>query len=179
MLDNWTFSGTYTVESPQYATVQSGIDSNCNIDAAGDRAIVNPNGQDGVGSDVTELTNSDGQIVAYLADNPNARYILAGYGAWADAGRQTLAQGRINNFDLSFTKKFTITESKAFEFRASFYNAFNHPQYASGAISTVGSTSTNNITRNHLRPGHELFGDYTQVYSSHSRSMQLVGRFTF
>ena len=34
----------YTYESPQYATVQSGVDSNLNNDSAGDRAIVNPTG---------------------------------------------------------------------------------------------------------------------------------------
>ena len=31
-------------ESPQYATVQSGLDSNLNFDSAGDRAILNVNG---------------------------------------------------------------------------------------------------------------------------------------
>ena len=37
---NWLIGGVYTFESPQYATVQSGIDSNLNGDSAGDRAIV-------------------------------------------------------------------------------------------------------------------------------------------
>jgi hypothetical protein len=49
---NWLLTGTYTFETPEYATAQSGFDSNLNGDAAGDRAIVNPAGVSTVGSDV-------------------------------------------------------------------------------------------------------------------------------
>jgi len=38
IIGNFTLSGTYTYESPQFATVQSGLDSNMNGDSAGDRA---------------------------------------------------------------------------------------------------------------------------------------------
>ena len=44
IVGNFTFGGTYTAESPQYATVQSGRDANLNGDSAGDRAILNPAG---------------------------------------------------------------------------------------------------------------------------------------
>jgi hypothetical protein len=30
MVGNWNISGTYTFQSPAYATVQSGVDSNLN-----------------------------------------------------------------------------------------------------------------------------------------------------
>jgi hypothetical protein len=33
------------------------------------------------------------------------------------------------NFDLSYYKQFTITEGKRLEFRAEFFNAFNHPNF--------------------------------------------------
>jgi hypothetical protein len=175
---NWNFSGTYTAESPQYATVQSGLDSNMNVDSAPDRAIVNPGGVDRTGSDVEALLNSSGQTVGYLALNPNARYIKAGRGAFANGGRQSLPLRGINNFDLSLTKRFAITESKALDFRASFYNAFNHAQYTPGSISTVAAVSSS-TTRNNLIPGNELFNDPTRVYSSHPRNIHLVARFVF
>jgi hypothetical protein len=38
---------------PEYATVQSGIDSNLNHDSAGDRAIINPAGAANLGTGVT------------------------------------------------------------------------------------------------------------------------------
>ena len=44
IVGNWGFSPVYTYESPQWATVQSAVDSNLNGDSAGDRAVFNPGG---------------------------------------------------------------------------------------------------------------------------------------
>jgi hypothetical protein len=35
----------------------------------------------------------------------------------------------ISNFDISLMKRTNITESKAFEIRAEFFNVFNHAQF--------------------------------------------------
>ncbi len=178
ILGNWVLSGMYTAESPQYATVQSGLDSNRNLDGATDRVVVNPDGADRTGSDVTALTNSDGDVVGYLADNPNARYIKAGAGVHPNGGRNTLPLRGINNFDVSVSKRLSITESKAVEFRAAFYNALNHPQFAPGSLSSVRAVPSR-ITRNNLIPGHPVFDRPDQVYDSHAREIRLVLRFTF
>src|SRR5262249_33205654 len=37
IVGNWNITGTYTYQSPEFATVQSGTDSNMNGDSAGDR----------------------------------------------------------------------------------------------------------------------------------------------
>jgi hypothetical protein len=72
-----------------------------------------------------------------------------------------------------------ITETKAFEIRGYFLNLPNHPQYTPGYVNKVQFRSSTQ-TRNHLIPGNLLFGDYTQVYDSDARSMQIVlARFTF
>ncbi len=178
LLGNWVLSGMYTAESPQYGTVQSGLDSNRNLDAAADRAIVNPSGQDRIGSDVTALTRGDGEIVGYLADNPNARYIKAGAGVHPSGGRNTLPLRGINNFDVSATKRLPVGESKAVEFRAAFYNALNHPQFTPGSLNSVRAVASN-ITRSNLIPSHPLFDRPDQVYNSNSREIRLVLRFTF
>lgn len=178
LLGNYTLAGTYTAESPQYATVQSGTDSNLNGDSAADRAIINLAGDPNRGSDVSALRNSAGQIVAYLANDPTARYIKAGQGAYANGGRNTLPTQGINNFDLSAVKRFAIAEGKNLEFRAMFWNAANHPQYTPGSINTVISTSRN-VTRNNLIPGNPLFNDPTRVFESNPRQTVLVVRFTF
>ncbi len=47
---NWEITPLYTFQSPQYTTVQSGIDSNLNGDSATDRVFINPNGVPGTGS---------------------------------------------------------------------------------------------------------------------------------
>ncbi len=178
VIGNWLVGGIYTAESPQIGTVQSGLDSNLNGDAAGDRSVINPAGQDGVGSDVTALTNSAGQIVGYLANNPNARYIRAAAGVFPNGGRNTIKLRGINNFDINLAKRFSISESKKFEIKAFFINAFNHPQYTPGSLNSVRATSSSN-TRNHLIPGNALFNDPTQVYPSHARAIHLVARFIF
>ncbi|MDX2151273.1 MAG: carboxypeptidase regulatory-like domain-containing protein [Bryobacteraceae bacterium] len=178
LVGNWTLSGIYTAESPQYATVQSGVDSNQNGDAAGDRAIVNPAGKDRTGSAVRALTNSAGRTVAYVALNPDARYIVAGVGARPTGGRNTLPMGGINNWDLTVIKKVALTESKRLELRGSFFNSMNHPQYTPGSINTVQSVDSA-ATRNHLIPGNALFNDPTRVFASNARTVQIIARFVF
>jgi hypothetical protein len=48
---------------------------------------------------------------------------------FGDMGRNVIRGPGINNWDLSITKKTSITESKSLEFRAEFFNAFNHAQF--------------------------------------------------
>ena len=178
IVGNWVLSGMYTAESPQYATVQSGLDSNRNLDGATDRVVVNPSGTDRTGSDVTPLTNSEGEVVGYLADNPTARYIKAGAGVHPNGGRNTLPLRGINNFDIGVGKRFALGDSKILEFRAAFYNALNHPQYAPGSLNSVRAVSSS-ATRNNLIPGHPSFDRPDLVYDSHAREIHLVARLVF
>jgi hypothetical protein len=175
---NWRFVGTYTAETGELATAVSGIDSNLNYDSAGDRTVINAQGNPHLGSDITPLYNTAGYTVAYLATNPNAMYIKAGYGAYANGGRDTLQMPGINNFDISITKKFTITESKGVEFRADLNNAFNHPQYTAGLISSVGLTSQTS-NRTFLEPSSPAFQQWNENFPSNPRVMQLALRLLF
>ena len=54
---------------------------------------------------------------------------------WPNGGRNTLPTRPINNFDMSFAKKFTVREGQTLEFRGDFSNIFNHPQYGVKSIS--------------------------------------------
>ena len=187
IVGNWIASGTYTYESPEYATVQSGIDSNINGDSAGDRTIINPSGAAGVGSGVTgynalgqaqPLSEGSTSVVAYVANNPNARYITAGYGAIANGGRNTFPLHPINNIDFSLKKRFNLTERWAFDIGAQMYNIFNHPQWTGGSVNDVGSFGFTGA-RNDLVPSDPLFGNFTQFYSSNSRVVQVFAHITF
>ncbi len=82
LLGGFNLAGTLTFESGQKATVLSGIDSNLNGDAAADRVLLNLSGVEGTSSAVTALTNTAGQVVGYLANNPNAQFIQAGRGVF-------------------------------------------------------------------------------------------------
>ena len=60
VVGNWHFSPVYTYETGEWVTVQAQRDANLNLDSAGDRAIFNPAGVPGTGSDVTGLTATAG-----------------------------------------------------------------------------------------------------------------------
>ena len=183
VVGNWQFSPIYTFESPEYATVQSGIDVNGNGDAAGDRAIFNPAGIPGTGSDVTPLLNSAGQIVAYQAMNPAAQYIVAGQYALPNIARNTLPLPHISNFDMSLVKRVNITERQSVEFQAQAINVFNHPQYVPGFISDVQSANTSittaGPTHQFLIPSSTSFNQPNLVFSNHPRGMILVLKYIF
>ncbi|MEO8050959.1 MAG: TonB-dependent receptor, partial [Acidobacteriota bacterium] len=184
LVGNWNLAFIYTYQSPEYATVQSGVDSNLNADSQTDRAIINPNGIAGTGSGVTgydrngnKVSASSGNIVAYVANNPNARYIVAGSGAYANGGRNTLALAPVNNVDASLRKVFSITEQKHLEIGAQFYNLLNHPQFLGGYAGDVALSKTTD--RTFLLPSSPLFGQYQKFFGSNSRYLQLLARFTF
>jgi len=184
VIGNWNVSGTYTFESPEYATVQSGLDSNLNGDSAGDRSLVNPAGLANVGTGVTgynaqgEVATSSGTIVAYVANNPNARYVTAGSGAIANSGRNTFPLHRIDNIDVNLKKRLSFGERYSFDVGAQLYNIFNHPQFTGGSNDDVG---VNGFTgaRNDLVPSDPLFGRFDQFYSSNSRTIQVFGHIVF
>jgi len=191
LLGGFNIAGTYSYETGERITVRSGNDANLNGDNAGDRAILNPNGTEGVGSSVTPLCriaacefdedgNVIGTVVGYLANNPNARYIQTGDGAVSNIGRNTFLLPAINNFDFSIFKNFRIGESKFIQIRADFFNAFNHPQYVPGSVNSVDPVGTTGLTTlNQVNPLTTDFLNPSQVLSSNPRVIQLAARFNF
>lgn len=187
LLGGLSFAGTLTFESGQKATVLSGSDSNINGDAAGDRTIINVNGVRDTASAVTALTNSGGQTVGYLANDPNAQYIQAGVGAVATAGRNTLQLPGIENLDFSVFKNFYIfggrEEGRRIQLRADLYNIFNHPQYVPGSVNDVSPIATTGVAQvNTVIPSNinnRLFFNPSRVFSSNPRVIQLALRFDF
>jgi hypothetical protein len=189
LVGNWTICGTYTYESPELATIQSGVDSNLNGDTAGDRVIVNPAGQANMGSGVYGVDkngthigtggSTTAGIVAYVATNPNARYILAGLGAYANAGRNTFPMAPVDNIDAALTKRFSITERTKLQFSGQFYNLLNHSQFIPGFLSDLTPVNYTGAGRNFLIPGNAAFGQFSQFFPSNSRLAQVVAKFTW
>ena len=199
-LGNWEIAPIYTYQSGQWVTAQSGIDTNLNLDAAGDRTILNPTGVRGTGTGVIPLCTSavascpktlGGKagalanpvgVVGYLATNPNAQYIQAGYGALANVGRNTLQLKPINDVDMSILKRITITERFRVEFRASASNLFNHAQYVGGFINDVAPIPSPGFIgpqKNMLLPNNPDFNHPSTVFSSNPRTLQLVLKIFF
>uniref|UniRef100_Q01XC9 Cna B domain protein n=1 Tax=Solibacter usitatus (strain Ellin6076) TaxID=234267 RepID=Q01XC9_SOLUE len=195
LVGNWEIAPIYIYETPEYYTVQSGIDSNFNGDAAGDRVMVNPNGTAHTGSDIYGLDRSGNriavtapaaqvnQVVAWVAVNPNARYIRAGYGTVPNAGRNTEAMQPINNIDLTLLKRFNITERLHLELSGQALNLFNHPQYIAGTPDAAQLPNNYSIytpgVRSFVTVNSPTFNNSVATFSSNPRTMVLVGKITW
>ncbi len=183
VVGNWQPSLIYQVESPEYATVRSGVDTNGNGDNAGDRAIFNPLGVPNTGTGVSQLKNSAGAVVAYQAIDPTAQYIVAGVGAQSNISRNTIALPRIDNFDFALLKGLNITERQQLQFQFQATNIFNHPQFVPGFVSDVAPAlaqyTTSGNTTNALIPNSGSFAQFKNGFSSHPRLVVLVLKYIF
>jgi hypothetical protein len=189
LVGNWEIAPVYQYQTGTLYTVQSGVDSNLNGDSAPDRVFVNPSGQAGVGTGTTALTNSAGETVAYLANNPNAQYIAAPKGTLPNGGRNTGMLPPIDDLDITVAKNINVTERYQLQFALRAFNIFNHPQYVGGFISDVApagtalpgtnSSTTSSLVHNFLIPSNGIFGDPTQAFSSNPRMLQLSLKFVF
>jgi hypothetical protein len=184
LLGNYEIAPVFIWESGQWGTVQSAQDSNLNADAASDRAMFNPAGTPGVGSDVDPIMNNTACglppcIVGWVAQNPNAQYIIAGPGTVPTAPRNTIQTPPINNWDITLSKHIYATERVHLELLASFLNTFNHPQFVTGSpnqgqpISDVGSQ------RNFLIPNAPNFEDARTSFPSNARQTVLGLKLSF
>jgi hypothetical protein len=190
LIGNWEVAPIYTYESPEYFTVQSGIDSNLNGDSAADRTILNANGVPHTGSAVFGVDSTGARIpanastavvnttVAYIATNPNAEYIQAGLGALATAGRNTEPTRPINNVDMTLIKRFSLKERFRFELQGQALNLFNHPQFIPGSINDVGSFTSTGLG-GYVNSNGVNFNNPEAFFTSNARVIQVVGKFTW
>jgi len=195
VLGGYQITPVYIYESGQWGTPQSGRDANLNLDNAGDRVLINPAGVGTRGSDVTAIVNTSGDTVGYYADDPTARYVRAGTGVFATAGRSILASPAINNFDLGVSKGIHFTERVEFRLGVLAVNVLNHPQYTTGLVSQANSISdTSAGQRNVLIPSSAnlgaqfvganyfpggVFGNFKSAFGSNARQLTLSAHLSF
>jgi len=180
IVGNWEVAPIFTYQTGTWVSVLSEKDSNLNTDSWPDRSIVNPSGTVNVGSGTTPLNNSSGDTVAYLINNPSARYIQAPLGTLPNGARNTEHLMPIDDVDVSLLKRFNITERFKLELGGRFFNLFNHPQYVGGYLNDVapiGFTATQ--VRNFLNPADTSFYHPDYVFSNNPRSIQVSAKITF
>lgn len=192
----WQWGGSYLAQTGQPVTPLSGVDSNVNGDAAGDRTIINPAGIGLTGSPVNFVCNdgsggttrivsdsstcgsgNDANIVGYVAVDPTARFIQAGPGAKANAGRNTVSTPGLNIWNMALYKTTKINERFALQLRVETYNTFNHRNFSLGLPTNNGSIDQ--ITNpNPLSAGYIVVTSGNLFLNNHqfnggSRAMQL------
>jgi hypothetical protein len=198
----WQWNGSYLAESGQPVTPLSGVDSNVNGDNAGDRTLINPGGVGLTGTAVNFVCNAgaggatsivsdpaacgggdDANIVGYVAIDPTARFVQAGPGARANAGRNTVNTPGLNIWNMGVFKNTRLTERFALQFRLETYNTFNHRNFSIGLPSNNGALDQNTNT-NPLNAGYIFVpasGTFlnNKLFNGGSRNMQLGLRLSF
>ncbi len=84
-----------------------------------------------------DTTNLLSNVVAPGDEGPGVPMFTFG-----NLGRNTFRTPGINNFDLSFLKRFPLGEQRRLEFRTELFNAFNHTQYLFTAANNLATSST-------------------------------------
>ncbi|MBI1356958.1 MAG: hypothetical protein GC160_21670 [Acidobacteria bacterium] len=179
IIANLSVMGTYTYMSHISAPLVSSLDTS--LSGAGMSAAIfeNPDGTPGVSSGVDPIRNNLGQIVAYQATNPNARYVRGGLGSYS-TGQSYIGLNPVQNFDVAASKKFTFMERTTFELRAEAYNVLNHRQITGvGLHGFLPPNLLGSSTPSQLVPGSSNFGNLGSLYSSNPRRLQFALRVTF
>jgi len=172
----WQISGITSTQSGQPFTVFTGVDTNGNGSAVGDRPNFNPNGvlnPDPVTGNLRTFTidpnNSPFLVPRLNTANTTGALIFTGTGAIqanslgnGNLGRNTFRGPGFWNTNLSVAKNFRFGEGeKRFRISADFLNAFNQDNY--------GNPNSNMNSAN--------FGKNTNNWGN--RSITLGGKFSF
>lgn len=157
-LTGWQANGVFQIQSGQPITIRSGIDSNRNLDAAGDRAIYNPNGDRNTGSGIQALALVNGVVtpvalgnagtVAYVALNPNAGFVQTGFLARSNLGRNTFRTRGFNETDMVLIKNTRFGPDGRFNFQigAEIIDLFNQrPRTIGGTGAQVEALFTGGV----------------------------------
>jgi hypothetical protein len=163
----WQFNGIATFQGGQPITLYSGNDSSQQGNGLDRPDLIGPiqylNPRNTTNTFNSTPTNAAsclfGSAIGNFWFNPSSYNCIGPYnldGSLNPAGvpiftfgtlsRNALRGPGINNFDLSLTKSTHVTETTSLEFRAEFFNAFNHVQFLNpnnqGGSSTFGQIST-------------------------------------
>ena len=96
---------------------------------------------------------ADGRsIVAYVANNANARYVVAGFGSARQRRPEYVSAETDRQHRPRVKKRFNITERFSFDIGAQLFNIFNHAQYTGGF---VGRRCVERLYRRAQRSGPE------------------------
>ncbi|HEY0703543.1 MAG TPA: carboxypeptidase regulatory-like domain-containing protein [Candidatus Acidoferrales bacterium] len=136
VIGGWQFNAIVTYQKGQPFTIYSNLNSSQQNnfldrpDLIGPIKYIKPRTLSTFDTAAANCIGDTGTVTGNFFFNPTA-YDCANVPefSFGDLGRNTLRGPGIDNYDLSFIKRASFTESKSMEFRAEFFNAFNHGQF--------------------------------------------------
>jgi hypothetical protein len=166
LLDHWQLSGITAYQSgTPFSVVNLG---SANGIGAADNAGVGD--ALGIGSFADKVGNPKGVKPNVPATGSNIGPLLLNPSAFAaprgltfgNSGRNSINNPARTNFNMSLLKRFSVLhEDQNLEFRAEFFNVFNHTQFRIYDPSHPGNTGNNNVN---------CYGDVTTGYSAGANS---------
>jgi hypothetical protein len=139
ILGGWQFNGILTLRSGQPFTVVMSSDVANVGGTTWANAVGNPN--EGAPRTIYQWFNK-------------AAFVSPAQYTFGNEGRDMVVGPPVNNVDLSLFKVFTVTEHESFQFRAEFFNALNHSQFALPAA-TLGVPTFGQISST-LHPARQI-----------------------
>jgi len=177
VLTNFHIGGTYTYETQPYLPIFSGANTGLTaFNGVGGGVFTNPGGAAGIGTGVTPLMNSSGQVVAYQANNPNAGFAAGAPGTFSTSNPR-FGFNPINNFDMMAIKAFGIRDKIRLELRGDAYNVFNHPQFTLSNPHDIGTMNLGLV--NLLNPASAAFANPGALLPSNARTLQVAMKLTW
>src|SRR6267142_1226136 len=119
--------------------------------------------------------------IGYTPVDPNARYVVAGPGARATAGRNSFTSPGFGVLNMSASKSFHFTEGKYLQAKVDVFNILNHANYAlsNGNVFSVAGVTTATTTGGYVQPLNPNFLNASKFFSGGIRSMTLGLKFVF
>jgi Carboxypeptidase regulatory-like domain/TonB dependent receptor-like, beta-barrel len=119
--------------------------------------------------------------IGYTPVNPKAKYLVAGFGARANLGRNSFLSPGFNVLSMSVGKKTSFAEGKYLLVRADFFNVLNHPNFAlsNGNVFSTAGVTTATTTQGYALPTDPNFLKPDRFFSGGIRSITLVLKLVF
>ncbi len=119
--------------------------------------------------------------IGYTPVNPKAKYLVTGFGARADVGRNSFLSPGFNVLSMSVGKKTSFAEGKYLLVRADFFNVLNHPNFAlsNGNVFSNAGVTTATTTQGYVLPTDPNFLRPDRFFSGGIRSITLVLKLVF
>jgi hypothetical protein len=149
VIGGWQTSGIVELQSGAPFTILNGLDRNADGVSGGDRPDVgNPNAPRNTRAVIVPLaTCSTGfrNPDTNACVTPNDVYVVQGLGFPNERtlGRNTERSGPVENVNMTLFKVFRLTERFSLEYRAEFFNVFNHPQVTGVPARSVVASPAN------------------------------------
>lgn len=128
LIGGWELSGIASFASGHPFTVTLGFDrarQHVRSGGGGQRPDLKP------GCDKNPVLGGPDQYF-----DPNC-FLLPAAGFYGTLGRNTLIGPSLTNFDFSLVKRFPLGEERSLQFRAEFFNLFNHPNFDVPSARTI------------------------------------------